>query len=152
MLTEEIENVRTEDKEEEDKSAKREVERERERVEVNSKRVCLEGFLSHNFRGEGFEVFSDSEGVSVLLSECVPVGVCDLTVSSDVECDVSAVLSLEFQLNPSVSQTLSFSEKRGSSGTLSVSTAQEGKDESKFKAVPESMRKRPRPQVSPTSC
>ena len=103
------------------------------------------------------EVFSVSEvgsaGSIGFHSENVPDGVCELAVSPGVECDISAVLSSKCHFNPSVSQILSCSEKRGTSGTLSESEqpqkARMNVERPPAKAVPESLRRRPTPEVSP---
>ena len=90
---------------------------------------------------------------SCFLSDCVAADGFDLAVSSDVECVFFAVLSSEFQLNPSVSQTPSFSEKRGTSGTVSVckrpKRARMNVERPPVKAVLESIRRRPIPQALP---
>ena len=111
---------------------------ERERIEVNSNRVCFNRSLRLKSRSAYLEVFSDSEvgrmlgvfvfflSVSLLMSS---TWLCLLILSAFF---FFAVLSSEFQLNPSVSQTLSFSEKRGTSGTVSVRKhTQKGKDGSR---------------------
>ena len=87
MLTEEMEEVRMEHKEEKSKRRNRGVERERERVEVNIKSFCFDRSARPNSHSACFEVFSCSEfwnaGSMGFLSECVFVGVFDLPVSSD---------------------------------------------------------------------
>ena len=138
-------------KAEEDKGRQREVEREWERVEITANGSKYERSL-----GE-CEVFSVSEvgsaGSIGFHSENVPDGVCELTVSLGVECDFSAVLSSKCHFSLSVSQILSCSEKRGTSGTLSESEqSKKGRmnvERPPAKAVPESLRRRPTPQVSP---
>ena len=84
------------------------------------------------------------------LSEFVPASVFDMTVSLDVECDFSVPVSSKFQLNSSISQTLSFSEKRG---TLYVcqqpKRARMNIERPSVEAVPELIRRTPSPQVSP---
>ena len=60
MMTEEMEKVGKQATEE-DKSGKRELEREREGVEVNSERVCFDRSLRLSSRSECAEVFSDLE-------------------------------------------------------------------------------------------
>ena len=74
---EEMENVSRAAKEEESKSGKREVEEKREVVEVNSKRVCFDGSLRLNSRGQCFELVFASKlekaGSVCDVSQCFPM-------------------------------------------------------------------------------
>ena len=150
---EDMESASREAKEEESKSDKREVGKERGRVEVNTQRVPFGRSPSLSSRGECFEVTSDLEVRSVgVVSECALARVFYLTASPDVDCDLPAVLFSKNMLNLSVPQTLSFSEKRGAGGAFSLCTqfkrAKMNIEGPPVKAVPESITRRHKPQSS----
>ena len=85
-----MESASREAREEESKSDKREVGKESERVEVNTQRVLFGRSPSLNYRGECFEVTSDSEVRSVgVVSGCALARVFYLTASLDVDCEPS---------------------------------------------------------------
>ena len=94
------EKVNREAKEEENKSGKREVEVERERVGNNSKRICPDRLSSPALCDEPFDVFSDVEvecvGVlwDVSLCVCVCFASCCDCFFLDCACGVTLLLGL----------------------------------------------------------
>ena len=89
---------------------------------MNSERVCVGLCSSFCLREESVgAVFVPEVGDCVSdcdVTECVLVGVFDLTASSDFEGEIFSVSSAVSQLNLAALQTYPFLEKRGASGTL----------------------------------